>query len=279
MIGPSSSGGAGKRDCVNLRALRPAIFTGVTGFLLLAVVLTALYVPHGAPVLRLSFEWTDGPISVATLRSVEPRVEWANIARAAVSSSGGVRGKYLRVKYPEGSVGASEGGAQFKVKLPAADQRTLEYLVRFERGFDFRLGGKLPGLAGGRANTGGDRSTGDGWSTRLAWGEAGQASVYMYHLGQKTRYGDGLPLNRSFTRGRWYHIKQRVKVNTPDRADGELEVWVDGKRVLYRRHIRYRNVSGAQVDALYFSTFHGGASDTWAPQRNCYAGFDEFVVR
>jgi hypothetical protein len=243
------------------------------------VMLIGLYASGGGPVLHLSFELNDGPISGATLRSVEPRLEWANVARAAVSSSGGVRGKYLRVTYPAGSVGASQGGAQFKVKLPAADQRTLEYLVRFERSFDFRLGGKLPGLAGGRANTGGDRSTGDGWSTRLVWGRNGQASVYMYHLGQATRYGDGLPLYRSFRTGRWYHLKQRVKVNTPDRADGELEVWVDGKRALYRRHIRYRNVSGAQVDALYFSTFHGGASDSWAPVRDCHAGFDEFVLR
>ena len=72
----------------------------------------------------------------------------------------------LRVRYPEGSASPSVsrkkdrplGGTQFYANLNIAptDALKLSYYVRFSDDFEFVKGGKLPGLAGGAANSGGN---------------------------------------------------------------------------------------------------------------------------
>lgn len=184
----------------------------------------------------------------------------------------------LRLFYPEGSVGPGQGGGQFRVNLPPRDEYFLSYDLQFEEGFDFRRGGKLPGLSGGRGNTGGHRPTGDGWSARYMWGREGRLTIYLYHPDQRGRYGDSLTTGVQLEPGRWYRLTQRIRVNDPDQQNGLLQVWVDGTEVLFRDDLRYRNVAEAQVDIFYFSTFHGGNSADWAPQRDSFARFARFRI-
>src|SRR5690606_37424639 len=61
-------------------------------------------------------------------------------------------GKSADILYPEGSASPSMGkigGASFQTNLGLrpSDEMTLNYKVTFGEGFDFRNGGKLPGLA------------------------------------------------------------------------------------------------------------------------------------
>jgi hypothetical protein len=231
----------------------------------------------------LAVEFSETPAGV--YREAQARKEWPGMQWFALRDRGTIvadedagRGNCLRIAYPAGSVGPSQGGGQFRVHLPARDETYLSYMVMFEEGFDFRLGGKLPGLSGGRGNTGGQRPTGDGWSARYMWGRDGRIVVYLYHMDQRTQYGDSVPLGIQLEHGRWYRLTQRIKVNAPDQRDGELQVWVDGREVLRRADIRYRNVAGAKVDIFYFSTFHGGNSDAWAPQNDSFARFDDFRI-
>ncbi len=44
-----------------------------------------------------------------------------------------------------------------------------------------------------------------------------------------------------------------------------------------RGDIRYRNVPEAMVGS-YFSTFHGGNSAEWGPQRDSFVRFDAFRI-
>ena len=206
--------------------------------------------------------------------------KWVGLQGRAriVSGAEAYKGKCLQMKYPAGSLGPRQGGGQFKVMLPPRDEYYCDYYVKFQTGFDFRRGGKLPGLCGGRGNTGGNKSTGDGWSARYMWRKGSNLILYLYHLDQKGKYGDNLKLGRACETGRWYRLTQRVKVNTPDQKDGILQVWVDGELVLDRSDIRYRNITGAQVDIFYFSTFHGGSNKTWSPRVDSYALFDNFRI-
>lgn len=186
--------------------------------------------------------------------------------------------KFLRVTYPEGQVGASRSGGQFINQLTPSEEYFLDYYIRFDDNFDFQLGGKIPGLSGGRSNTGGNRPTGDGWSARFMWREGGRAVVYLYHMDQPSNFGHDFELNRSFNRGQWHRLTQRIKVNTGNNNDGILQVWFDGELVILRNDIRYRNNNQAPVDHFYFSTFYGGNTSDWAPDYTSTISYDNFRI-
>ncbi len=66
---------------------------------------------------------------------------------------------------------------------------TFEYQVFFPTGFDFVLGGKLPGLYGGRQSCSGGTTALDCFSTRTMWRDGGQGEVYLY-LDKKAQVAD-----------------------------------------------------------------------------------------
>src|SRR5690606_15373813 len=103
--------------------------------------------------------------------------------------------RFVRVLYPTGAWGSGTSGAQWQVGLPSAYQELwLRYRVRFGPGFDPVRGGKLPGLIGGEANTGGDAPDGtDGWSGRMMWRRELDVVQYVYHVDQPTQYGEDFP--------------------------------------------------------------------------------------
>jgi hypothetical protein len=213
------------------------------------------------------------------------RRDWANASlgqfhkRAAITTE--PKGKSLRVSYPKGSLGPNEGGGVFRQKLAPLSSHSLSYRVLFEKGFDFRRGGKLPGLGGGKANTGGEKPTGDGWSARYMWGEGGKLGLYLYHLDQKTKYGDRIQLKAKAVPGKWLTLSQVVQVNTPGKADGRIQVWLNEKLALDQKGLRLRGKVApevALVDQFLFSTFHGGGARDWAPRRDSHARFDDFVL-
>ena len=200
----------------------------------------------------------------------------------------------LRVDYPKGGVGPLQTGTQWPATLrnlpdtpDTYEALHLRYYVRFEPGFDFRLGGKLPGLMGGgssQSRSGGNQPDGtNGWTLRFMWGREGRAVVYAYlppgkyHQGT---WGQSLALNRNFTEGKWHCIEQFVQVNTVGEEDGVLKVWFDGELALDLTDVTYRTVDNenGRVGGFYFSTFHGGNTADWGPHVDSYAQFDGFVL-
>ncbi len=186
--------------------------------------------------------------------------------------------RYLELTYPQGKVGPGENGGQFLVNLPPRDEYWLDYFVMFRPGFDFRLGGKLPGLCGnGALSTGGHNHPGEAWSARYMWKRQGGVCVYLYHMDQQGKYGDSLTLpNCTFEPGRWHRLTQRLKVNTDDTRNG-VQV-VRRKLALDRQDLRLRAGTQAPVDTFYFSTFHGGSTPDWAPLQDSFACFDNVVI-
>ena len=179
-------------------------------------------------------------------------------------------------------MGNSEAGSLWQVELgdDAADELFVAYRVRFVgSGFDFVKGGKLPGLSGGEDNTGGDKPNGtDGWSGRMMWRSGGQAVQYLYHPDQPSQWGEDLDWGVSFTPDRWATVETRIRMNTPGRSDGVVEAWFDGRKVLSRTDIRFRDAAAFNIDSFLFHTFFGGSGADWAPTRDEVIDFDDIVI-
>ncbi len=188
-------------------------------------------------------------------------------------------GRALRVEYPDGKFGAGSSGAQWPLPFEPTEAAYLRYRVKFVGDFEFVRGGKLPGFAGGEANTGGEPPDGtDGWSARMMWRESGCAAFYVYHPDQPTEFGEDFDWQTAFAPDRWYLVEQVIVMNTPGENDGVALGWLDGELEAERRDIRFRDVDTFAIDQLYFSTFFGGGSDSWAPDKDEYIEFDDFVV-
>jgi len=234
--------------------------------------------------------------------------------------------KVLRVLYKKGKISLGKypytstyTGFQSIITIPKKNRPkediynpqevTLEYFVKFENNFEWVIGGKLPGLAGGTVPGGGEylqkgKMT-NGFSARFMWhvmkGKPGMIQ-YLYHpgragaYGQKV-YGTGPLLSKSnpakalntrdyntmmvLQKNKWYKIRQTIKANTPKKANGTMKIWIDDaltasigglKYIADSKHGTY------SVDKLFFSTFYGGSSMDYAPSRNTYTRFKNIRI-
>lgn len=193
------------------------------------------------------------------------------------------------VLHPEGITGTSNrGGVIEKIPIPPADEYYLDYTLTFREGFDWELdgrghrGGKLPGLGGGDGTGGCKPINPRDWSARQMWHEAGTAAAYLYHQDRKSGCGDNFAYTNSdgsefhFEQGKTHRITQRVKVNTPNENDGELQIWVDGKEVVNKRDVRWRgdvDPSEGRVSVIMYASFFGGKGESWVPANDSYIDY------
>ncbi|MCK0096016.1 cellulose binding domain-containing protein [Yoonia sp. F2084L] len=204
---------------------------------------------------------------------------------AAISSEEAASGRQsLKVTYSS----SDNAAAASSWALPQEQEYYLSYWVKFEEDFDFdgddHSGGKLPGLASDGLASGGDDVDGsNGFTARYMWREDGAAELYLYHMDKPGEYGesfkfvddDGDPIK--FEPGTWHNLVQRVQINSDDRANGEVDVWFDGEQVLDLDGLQFVD-DGSQIDRFYFSSFFGGSTDGWLPDRDVAAYFDDVVV-
>ena len=198
----------------------------------------------------------------------------------------------LQIRYPKGTWG-HDGGAQWA--YPISGNHTdlyFEYHVRFKSGFDWALGGKLPGLGANEyKTTGGTLANGtNGFSARLMWRENGKAVAYVYRVNRPsgTTHGEDWEFKKNgnkvyFQRNKWHKVKMRVRLNTVRSNgsvvnNGRMICWLDGSKVLDKQNIRFRTTNSMKIDTMQFSTFFGGWGETWAPDQDAYAVFDNLHV-
>lgn len=248
-------------------------------------------VPRAGDLFNVTFDdWAVG--STYTLDKAKsdfgnvPSVANPGMAKIVASDrSGG--GKALQLLYRKGVIGGGSSLA-FESRLPKTyDELYYSFRIKFSSDFNFVKGGKLTGICGGACNTGGQTPSGyDGWSARLMWtrisGIMGVLDQYVYHSGQPTQYGDDLYFNsggyKSFTAGKWYRVEWRVKMNTPGQSNGIIQSWVDGVKSVDKQTIVYRRSNAFAIDKFIFSTFFGGGDSSWAPTKDEYIYWDDFVL-
>lgn len=198
--------------------------------------------------------------------------------------------KCLQVNFVKYQVGPRAGGAQWKMKLEKSYKEIYyQFKVKFPVGFNFVLGGKLPGAGGGTLPAGGKKTDANGFTVRMMWrgenqGKKGRIVQYVYYLDKASgnKWGEDMwwktkGKNLYFTIGKWHTIKTRVKMNTPGKKDGLIQSWLDGKLALDKK-VRFRKNKKLGIDTFIFTTFFGGNTIRWAPKKNERVLFDEFKI-
>jgi hypothetical protein len=210
--------------------------------------------------------------------------------RSLITNEASISGeKSLRIMYPAHQFGPDNTGVQVPLLFTPRNEAYMSYWIRFSDNFSFgttSYGGKLPGLCGGDRCSGGATCDGtNGFSARFMWRVGGKIKLYLYDMDKTQSYGVDYPLKYpdstevTFERGKWYHLMERVKINTDGNThDGEVEAWVNGQHVLLVTGLRFTS-NGDKVDDVDFSTFHGGDDDTWCPTDTCYTLFRQSAHR
>ena len=238
-----------------------------------------------------SFLWSDKFQTNDWMQHWQIRTEgdWGWQNASVTNDSSGQFSRVLRVRYPAGSCSptvsrktkAPVGGAQFFADLGMQPRNSLRlsYYVRFSANFDFVKGGKLPGLFGGTVNDGRQIPDGtNGFSTRYMWRENGEGEVYAY-LPTSKKHGTSIGRgNWQFQPGIWYRLEQEVTLNQPGEQNGRIRVWVNGKPILDQNNLTFRSSDRLQIEGIFFSTFFGGSTPTWATPKDVYADFADFAV-
>ena len=192
----------------------------------------------------------------------------------------------LRIDYPANTYCPGESGAQAPLTFSPQNEVYVSYWLKFSGNFDWggtNEGGKLPGLAGGDLCSGGGTCDGtNGFTARLMWRPGGRAILYLYDMDKASTYPEDRDLITGsgvvyFEKDEWYQIIERVKINTGDNNDGEVQIWINGEEALFCSGLRFVN-DGSMVDTFYFSTFHGGGDSSWAPSEDCYIWFDDIRI-
>lgn len=247
---------------------------------------------------KIDFEThSPGPYTTSMAQQDFPGASWYHgfeYDRATIIEDN--NNKVLRVKYPQGCLGPNYGegcAVQVKWNLPEpAKTMWVSYKIKIEEGFDFRKGGKLPGLCGGKAYSGGNKpaSKGDGWSARIMWRQDGSIHQYMYYVEQVGNYGDywawqdELSTPSRFIPGKWHTVTTQIILNTVQPGtttgnhDGALRSWLDGKMILEKTNLRLVDFEDQMIDIFYISTFHGGDDSSWSPLNDSYICYDDIIV-
>ncbi|KAG0694767.1 polysaccharide lyase family 14 protein [Suillus ampliporus] len=213
-------------------------------------------------------------------------------------------------KYPKGScspktdipggLGFYFGGPkEFAASLQeGAKEAVFGYRVMFEKGWEWVKGGKLPGMYGGvgdaayRCSGGRQNDRCKCFDVRLMWRRDGKGEIYTYLPMNETNTNallavppyskvnpdHGISIGNGawiFEPGVWTTIAERVKLNDIGRADGELQLWINGVCVIHAKGLIFREDETSNIKGMHFQTFFGGHESDWASPKDQRAWFSD----
>ena len=215
-------------------------------------------------------------------------------------------GKLLRHTIPAGQLGAFIVSPQL---IRPTDHAVLSYDVRFDENFDWRWGGKIPGLVGVAPGhsiyepTSGNADRSVGFSTRLMWhgrgddgtrpfqgklgpiraGTDNDLVTYIYAHNPSAGfngYGWHTSLGSALQRGQWHRITMEVKLNTVGAADGVFKVWVDDDLRFSATNWIYRDRSDVMIEAVLYDIHRGGGTTppSWVSSRETHIDIRNMTV-
>lgn len=181
----------------------------------------------------------------------------------------------LRINLKKGSNFGADLRLYLKDHGGEPDELYFRYQLRLADDWNPNVdGGKMPGLAGtyGQAGWGGRRADGsNGWSMRGSFSASlakdhpmrgfTQLGTYAYHAEMSDFYGESwIWPGALLARNRWYSIEQFVRLNRPGVSDGIMRVWVDGRLIMERTTIRFRNLDRLRIETVWLNVYHGGTA-------------------
>ncbi|KAB5591677.1 hypothetical protein CTheo_4885 [Ceratobasidium theobromae] len=207
--------------------------------------------------------------------------------------------------YPEGSInpqGKIKGGFGFYLCGPggacayeSARDALFSYAIRFDEGFEFVKGGKIPGLYGGSTPelaygcSGGRQESRDKcFSLRLMTNGAAEMYAYLPSTpANEAALKDVPPMTHrnpdfgwsvgrgcfKFQPGKWTTIAERVRLNEVGQANGIIQLWADGELVLDVQGLEIRVDKDVVFRGAHFQTFFGGKAQDWASPKDQCAHF------
>ncbi|KAJ3219717.1 hypothetical protein HK099_004612 [Clydaea vesicula] len=191
--------------------------------------------------------------------------------------------KVMMVEYGAGSYGSKSNGGQTFYAQPPIDWENAKkvkfcYEIMFEKDFDFKNAGKVPGLWGGPAEN--CKLPDTCWSARFMWRHDGAGEIYPTIDLNKQPEGfcanpkqclngsgdQGISVGRgsfTFATGSWLPICQVIRATT---TKGEMKVYINGDA---NPVINWENLVYAQsgFTGIQFGTFFGGGSDDASPKQ------------
>jgi len=151
------------------------------------------------------------------------------------------------------------------------DELYLSYNIYFDDGFDWGLGGKLPGFVAIPAPQGLDGPEPDeGTFAIMMWQPNGKLKFYSYfHENFDYQYGRGPVIPTQLETGKWYNITQRLVNSSPWGKDGLQEIFIDGVLDYSWTGVQTREKEDIHIQTLQLNTFQGGGDSSYATPGDC----------
>lgn len=215
-------------------------------------------------------------------RDTENRCDEGWKASKYVGESEYINKSMIRVRYKKGSYKSPKGGFQF-ISRPKSSSEKMEmrYKVYVSKDFDYVKGGKLPGLYGGEALSGGNKKGvgKTGISLRVMFREKGWLELYGYiPSSNPTRYGTSLMRKEMRLKRGWNEIMVYSRMNDVGKLNGEVRLGVNGdiRRI---KNISLRENGKLKFSGIFFSTFFGGNSIEYAVRKDQELIFGMFEIK
>jgi len=245
------------------------------------------------------------PMNDATLR---PHHAMSSLKRDYVQFQGKstVHAHYAKGSYayrgPPGGLSFYSPGHS-SIDLTKAKEAWFGYSIFFTKDFDWVLGGKLFGLYGGNSDdeavgcSGGRRSAAC-FSTRLMWRTDAQGEFYTYlppytdsrfkankaqcdapNSDCNPTYGASIGRGSfHFAAGSWTTVSQRVRLNDVGQANGEIELFANGKSVIEVKGLILRDSERGRIRGIQAQTFYGGSKTQFQARKDEDVWFADFTV-
>ncbi len=215
----------------------------------------------------------------------------------------------LHVQYKAGGRGPKGSNTNIEF-IPRgifpAEQARVRFSIWFADNFPWdkapghKVAGKLGGFRIGTGSASGANYSKTGATYRVVFDDGGVANGYLYpQIAKDSRgnrnigwdladQGEGLKKVSGISsgihvwgnefklyRGRWNNFEMFIKLNTPGKKDGIMELTVNGvsRRIT---DVRYRN-DNAKINSFHLQPFFGGSTVEFAPKSNTSAWFADYV--